>query len=115
MALSMTRPFKHPKTGVYWLRKRVPDDLRQLVGRTEINRTLGTKNPAEAKAKLAAALVELDAQWANLRRGPQQVSEIQAHQLAAPIYADWIRRHAANPSEQTDWDTKIGVDGLWDP
>ena len=27
MALAMARPWKHPKTGVYWLRKRVPDDL----------------------------------------------------------------------------------------
>ena len=28
MALAVARPWKHPKTGIYWLRKRVPDDLR---------------------------------------------------------------------------------------
>lgn len=111
----MTRPFKHPKTGVYWLRKRVPEDLRQAVGRAEITRTLGTKDPSEAKAKLADALSELEAQWANLRRGPVELTETQTHHLASPIFAEWTRRYADNPSEQSEWDTKIGNDGLWDP
>ena len=31
MPLAMSRPWKHPRTGVYYLRKGVPDDLRQLV------------------------------------------------------------------------------------
>ena len=35
MALAMSRPWKHPKTGVYWLRKRVPDALQRLVGKRE--------------------------------------------------------------------------------
>lgn len=29
MVLSMARPFKHPKTGVYWFRRAVPKDLRE--------------------------------------------------------------------------------------
>jgi hypothetical protein len=37
----MSRPWKHPKTGVYWLRKRVPDDLRTAVGKSEEKRSLG--------------------------------------------------------------------------
>jgi hypothetical protein len=32
MALAMARPWKHPKTGIYRLRKRIPDDLRSLLG-----------------------------------------------------------------------------------
>jgi hypothetical protein len=35
MALAMARPWKHPQTGIYWLRKRVPDDLRAAVGKLE--------------------------------------------------------------------------------
>ena len=35
MALAMARPWKHPKTGVYWLRKRVPDDLQTGIGKRE--------------------------------------------------------------------------------
>jgi hypothetical protein len=32
IALAMSRPWKHPKTGIYWLRKGVPVDLRAAVG-----------------------------------------------------------------------------------
>lgn len=46
----MARPWKHPKTGVYWLRKRVPDDLRAGIGKREEKLTLKTRDPAEAKA-----------------------------------------------------------------
>ena len=37
MALRMARPQRHPKTGVYWFRIRVPDDVRRLVQRKEIS------------------------------------------------------------------------------
>jgi hypothetical protein len=40
MALAMSRPWKHPKTGVYWLRKRIPDALQPLVGKREEKRCL---------------------------------------------------------------------------
>jgi hypothetical protein len=43
MVLSMSRPFKHPKTGVYWLRKRLPADIAESSGRSIITKTLGTK------------------------------------------------------------------------
>jgi hypothetical protein len=50
--LPMPSPFKHPKTGVYWLRLRVPADLQAAVGKKEIKRSLKTKDPAAAKARL---------------------------------------------------------------
>ena len=43
MALTMARPVKHPRTGVYWFRKAVPLKLRELVGKREVSRTLQTK------------------------------------------------------------------------
>lgn len=46
MALSMSRPWKHPKTGIYWLRRGVPDDLRPIIGKREIKLSLKTKTPA---------------------------------------------------------------------
>ncbi len=33
MALAMARPWKQPKTDIYWLRKRLPDDLRARLGK----------------------------------------------------------------------------------
>jgi hypothetical protein len=61
MPLAMSRPWKHPKSGVYWLRRAVPADLRRLVGKREEKQTLGTKDPAEAKWLHAKALAELEA------------------------------------------------------
>ena len=48
MVLSMARPRKHPRTGIYWFRMRVPDDVRPVVQRKEITRTLRTRDSVEA-------------------------------------------------------------------
>jgi len=44
----MLKPFKNPKTGVYYFRKTIPKPLRAIIGKTEIIVSLGTKNPREA-------------------------------------------------------------------
>ncbi|UGV24847.1 site-specific integrase [Rhodopseudomonas boonkerdii] len=108
MPLAMSRPWKHPKTGIYWLRKRVPDELITLVGKREELRTLGTKDPAQAKVRHAAALAEIEAKWANLRSGQKSLTEREAHHLAAPFYDRWLQRHLENPSQQTDWRVDLG-------
>jgi hypothetical protein len=51
MSLAMSRPWKHPSSGVYWLRKGVPEDLRKLVGKREEKRSLQTRDPVEAKRR----------------------------------------------------------------
>ena len=112
MALAMARPWKHPKTGIYWLRKRVPNDLRPLLGKLEEKASLGTREPDEAKLLHVQALAELEQRWANLRAPPKPISEREAHELVAPAYEWWINLHRDNPSEQTVWRTKF-FDGLW--
>ncbi len=114
MTLAMTRPWPHPKTGIYWLRKRVPDDLRALVGRQEEKRSLGTKDPAEAKLKHAEALLAVESRWAHLRSGPKQLSEREAHELAVTIHDWWLAEHRENPGEQRFWRTDL-FDKLWAP
>lgn len=113
MALPMSRPFKHPKTGVFWLRKAVPADLRFLVGKREELRSLNTKDPDEAKRLFILALSEVDTRWANLRRGPLSLTEREAHDLAAQVHDDWLDRHGDNPTEQP-WKTEI-FGRLWAP
>jgi hypothetical protein len=71
----MSRPWKHPNSGVYWLRKGVPEDLRELVGKREEKRSLQTRDPVEAKRRHAEALAEIEARWANLRGGPKALSD----------------------------------------
>jgi integrase len=48
----MAQPIKHPITGIYYMRRKVPDDLRAALGR-EFKRSLKTRDPAEAKRRHA--------------------------------------------------------------
>lgn len=63
----MPSPWKHPKTGMFWLRVDVPEPLRPLIGVTSIKRTLKTKDPAEAKLRFHAARAEVDRQLEQAR------------------------------------------------
>jgi integrase len=114
MALPMARPWKHPKTGIYWLRKRVPDTLRPIVGKLEEKQSLKTRDPAEAKKLFAQALAALEAKWANLRAPPQSITEKQAHEFVAPVYSWWLDQFRDNPSEQRIWKTELS-NRLWAP
>lgn len=112
MVLAMSRPHKHPKTGIFWIRKRVPADLVPELGRKEVTRSLGTRDPAEAKTRYTQALAEIEAQWANLRRGSRDLTEREAHALAAKIYENWLAAHRDYPSRQVLWQTGL-YQKLW--
>jgi hypothetical protein len=103
MPLAMSRPWKHPESGFYWLRKGVPEDLPLLAGKREEKRSLLTRDPIEAKKRHAEALAEIEARWANLRVGPKILSEREAHQLAVVVHDRWLERYMDNPSQQTTW------------
>lgn len=49
--LGATYVQRHPRTGGYWFRRRVPDHLRPVIGRREITKTLATKSLDEAKRR----------------------------------------------------------------
>lgn len=108
MPLAMSRPWKHPKTGIYQLRKAVPEDLRKIVGKREEKVSLQTRDPGEAKQRFAKALAELEVRWANLRAGPKPLTEREAHQLAIAEHDRWIEQYGDNPSQQTRWDVRLG-------
>ncbi|WP_128562153.1 DUF6538 domain-containing protein [Methylobacterium crusticola] len=112
MVLPMSRPQLHPRSGVYWLRKRVPADLVAAVGRREVTLSLQTKDPAEAKKRYAEELLKLERQWAGLRSGPCSLIEVEAHGLACKVHDWWLETHRANPSEQSFWPVDL-ADKLW--
>jgi hypothetical protein len=60
MSLMTTRPWKHPKTGIYYLRRAVPADLLACIGKREEKISLGTKDPVRAKNLHARAFVPVD-------------------------------------------------------
>lgn len=61
MVLRMSRPFKHPKTGVYYYRRAVPPQLRAAIGKSELKESLATKDPGEAKARYAPVAAKYEA------------------------------------------------------
>ena len=71
MVLAMSRPHKHSKTGVYYFRKAVPDDLRAIIGKREEKISLRTKTPAEAKLAYARIAAEVENRWKALRSKPE--------------------------------------------
>jgi hypothetical protein len=85
MVLSMIRPSKHPKTGVYWLRARAPADVKvaargqlvfiEVAGRAsqhrvgdELKVSLGTKDPAEARLRAAPVEMQINMTWDGFRK-----------------------------------------------
>jgi integrase len=93
----MTQPFKHPVTGIYQFRKRVPKDLIPLVGKREEKLSLGTRDPREAKVLHARISAEVEARWAQLSRGRISLSFKQAVAMAGEIYRDYIGAHEHAP------------------
>lgn len=88
--LRMSSPFKHPKTSVHYLRVRVPTDLVRLAGRREVKRTLGTKDPAEAKRRFAEELQKVHREWERLRSTPDPLSRQQVVALAGQLYRELV-------------------------
>jgi hypothetical protein len=106
MVLGMARPQRHRRTGVYLFRRRVPQRLQAVVGKTEEVRSLGTKDPTVARARFAAIAAEVDERWKNLARGPAALTHEQVLALAGELYSDEVAAHQADPG-----DTRVGAAG----
>ncbi len=98
MVLFMSRPSRHPKTGIFQFRKRVPDALRLLLDKTEEKASLGTRDPAEAKVLHAQLLARVEERWRLLLAGVQSLNEKQATAIAGEIYRSLVAQHEDNPS-----------------
>lgn len=98
----MTTPYRHPKTQMYWLRKAVPETLREFVGKRELKRSLQTRDPKEARKRAPAVLAEFEALLEAARRG-QQLSpkDIQA---AAGLYYNERYKDLVARARKECWD-----------
>lgn len=99
MGLRMATPWKHPDSGIYWLRRRVPADLVGLVGRREEKLSLRTRDPAEAKSAYVKAAAELEARWAGLRQGTKRISHKEATAIAGEFYRRLVSSHENDPGD----------------
>lgn len=62
----MPSPWKDKRTGIYYIRRGVPSDLKPELG-SIYKRSLGTKDPKEAKSKFPIALAECNRVFAEAR------------------------------------------------
>ncbi|MGO6833399.1 DUF6538 domain-containing protein [Rhizobium ruizarguesonis] len=99
MVLKMSRPIKHPQTGIYQFRKRVPEKLIPLVGKKEVKISLGTRDPQEAKIANARALAEVEARWRQLSIGEISLSQKQCVAMAGEIYRAMVAEAEDNPGD----------------
>jgi hypothetical protein len=53
---------QRPTSKNYWIRKKVPADLRPLVGKTEIWASLKTKDERQANIKIGAENAKIEAE-----------------------------------------------------
>ena len=107
MALRMARPIKHPTSGMYLFKQRVPSDLALTArGRVAlpldgkdvsvaisagyVQMSLRTKDAALAAARHVEADAALRRHWQAIRSGPRPLSHRQAVAVSADAYRDRI-------------------------
>jgi integrase len=129
MGLRMASPWKHPQTGTYYLRERVPLDLvdgvrgrrvtvpvngqpRQVMLGEFVKVSLGTKEPKIAKdlyRDSAAAVAEM---WQRFRQeaatGPVRLTGKQVEGLAGQYYRELLAAYEENPGSADGWDAATG-------
>jgi hypothetical protein len=113
MDVRMPTPvLRQGKSRSFWLRKRVPDRYRKIVGRSEIWRSLKTADRKRAAAACATMSVELEAEWEQrwlarqtglpdpvTRKLPYStLTHKQIAALAGECYRDYVGRHGDNPN-----------------
>jgi integrase len=120
MVLSMPSPYKHPATGVYWYRQRVPARLKTTAkGKTvtvtidghpsfpmigdEIKVSLRTKLPAEAKRAAQEAQAEFDRIWLSFETGPVSLTLKQIVALSGEMYHTIKQALEDDPREAGEW------------
>ena len=55
----MEKSYLYRRNNVYWVRVRVPDKLRDIVGKTQLSKNLSTTDLAEANGKKHIVIAEL--------------------------------------------------------
>ena len=88
----MAQPFRHKTTGIFQLRRKVPTELRAVLG-FEYKRTLGTRDPAEAKAKFAAAWSQSEDAFRLARAQASGIETLNARDIQQ-LAARWFRAQA---------------------
>lgn len=86
----MAQPWKHPESGVFYYRRRVPEDLRDVLGKREWKTSLHTRDLSEARPRFAAESAHCEEVFAAARK--QKAGQLVVLSSDAPKLADrWAR------------------------
>lgn len=100
----MTAPWVHPKTGIFWYRKVIPPRARHLFeGKGEVRRSLGTRDPHEARVRYARIAAEIEARIAAAGHRPHGLSYQELEALAGEWYRRKLAEWEPNPGRARDW------------
>jgi integrase len=129
MVISMSQPWRHPTTGAWYFRARVPADLKEtlaghrlslrvggvdraVVVRDIVKVSLSTKETGEAKVRHAAVQAQVQERWSLARKTvPLSHEEIRAY--AGRAHRQLVAEHRANPGDPLGWE--VYQDHLLEP
>ncbi len=120
MVLSVARPHRDKKTGIYYLRERVPSDLLTKARGTFISLPVGdtlarvrlgegvkvslrTKLEGEARRLFAVTNAALQEHWQALRQGPRTLTHKETVALAGEVYGAFTSAIEDNPGGPEVW------------
>src|SRR4051794_23929239 len=100
----MTTPWVHPKTGGLYYRKVIPPSARHLFGgKVEVCRSLGTRDPRQARVRYAEIAHDVEARIAAASAPPSPAS----HEQLCALTGEWYRRKLAawgpQPGAPREW------------
>lgn len=101
----MAQPFKHPTTGKYYLRRKVPKELRAALG-LEFKRSLGTADPSVAKARFAAMWSQSEEAFAAARAGLQGADTLTLESIQA-LASEWLATEAAKLDRSKNYTSRL--------
>jgi integrase len=107
----MAQPFKHPTSGIYWLRRKVPAEYHASLG-LEFKRSLKTRDPAEAKARFAEAWSDSEHAFA-LARSQAGGAGVFGPQDAQQLAARWFRSEQARLESTGAFSDMLGPAETW--
>ncbi|WP_299912002.1 tyrosine-type recombinase/integrase [uncultured Paracoccus sp.] len=130
MGLRMPTPWKHPDSGTYYLRERIPAGVVATAkGRTVsvsvdglnftvklggwVKLSLRTKDATTAKERYREAVAALEEHWRLIRQevatGPVRLTQRQTEALAGEYLRNLTRQFQDDPGDPDDWDAALTV------
>lgn len=97
MVLRMPFLRQNRVTNIWEYRRRVPDDLRALLGKREEKKSFGTRDRRRADLGFAIHHAEVEMRWRKLREGVRPLTQKQCEALAGEVYREIVEEDSTKP------------------